>query len=37
MGQIYEKTYAIININRICGVMVRMLPSSAVDRGFEPI
>ena len=28
--------YFIIDVNRICGVMVSMLASSAVDCGFKP-
>jgi hypothetical protein len=28
--------FLLLKLNRICGVMVSMLASSAVDRGFEP-
>jgi hypothetical protein len=30
------RCYFIIDVNRICGVMVNVLASSAVERGFEP-
>jgi hypothetical protein len=31
-----SKIYVVVVINRIGGVKVRLLTSSAVDRGFEP-
>ena len=33
LGRVHAASY---NTNRIGGVMVRVLASSAVDRGFEP-
>jgi hypothetical protein len=33
LGRVHAASY---NANRISGVMVRVLASSAVDRGFEP-
>jgi hypothetical protein len=33
LGRVYAASY---NTNRIGGIMVRVLASSAVDRGFEP-
>jgi hypothetical protein len=33
---VYQLTVIFSFVNRISGVMVRVLASSAVDRGFEP-